>query len=379
MGRKRGSSSRKSRSKRSSSNTSTATSPTNTPASFAAAASEPPPSSVPEEPKNSQPDNTVSPEAGEAQDKEDSAPVAVEEELKVEADLDNKNVEEQPSEDAPVAAADRESLSPRTDAGQPEIPADATAKDELADNRQYNIDVKSAVEAFRCDTEDLLDDLYTYPEEDTNRPEADVDEQLQHDVGDEQVVASTQDPTSDSARAVEENTEQISDGSVQADTSGSQNLEDSEAVLLASDLENSIYRSVVNDRTVDELHAVENSQESESTEIHHENAADVVYSAINVASRSKESREYVVTPSAFATDSEPNVVAHVNQESAAHAFDADADAAAAMVSIMSDEVYAAARAGDMETSARSGGDSSANEWQMSESYVRVSQDLNSGK
>ncbi|PIA15410.1 hypothetical protein COEREDRAFT_81967 [Coemansia reversa NRRL 1564] len=360
-----------------SSNTSTATSPTNTPASFAAAVAEPPSGSIPEVPTSPQPD-AASPEAEEADDKENSVPETAETEPTVDTDLDSKNVEKQLSEDASVVAADCEPQSPRTDTGQPEISANATAESEAADNNQYNIDVKTAAATSRCDTEDLLDDLYIYTEENINHSEADVEEQPQRDAPEVQVVASTQNTTEDSTRVVEESTAHFSDSSVQEDKTGSLNLEDSEAVLLTSDLEDSIYRSVMNGLVTDEMHAIEKSQASESTEDSHENAADVVYSAISAASRSKASREYVVTPSAFATESEPSAIAYVNQESGAHAFDTEADAAEAVANIMSGEIYAAARAGDMEASARNVGDSSANDRQLSDSYVHVSQDLNSG-
>ncbi|KAJ2082222.1 hypothetical protein H4R24_001743 [Coemansia sp. RSA 988] len=368
MGRKRGSSNKKSRSKRSSTNTS----PTNTPASFTAAAIGPPPSSVSEESNNSQP-VTASLEAEETQNKEDGAPTATKVEPKAVADLDSEIVEEQPSEDVSTAAADGEALGPHTDDGQPEVLVDATAKDALVDSTQYNIDVASAVATSNCETEDLLDDIYTYGEDNTAHTETDMGEQPQLDACDEQVVVSRQNHTTDAAGAVRESTAQVSD------TLGSLNLEDSEAVLLASNLEDSIYRSAINDRITDEMHVVEKSQESESMKVDHENAASVVYSAINAVSLNKASREYVVTPSAFATDSEPSVVTHVNQESATNAFDGETEAAADMVNIMSSEIYAAARAGGMETSTKSGGASNYNDWQMSESYVHVSQDLNSGK
>ncbi|KAJ2388319.1 hypothetical protein H4S02_002928 [Coemansia sp. RSA 2611] len=341
MARKRGNSSKKSRSKRSSANTSSTTSPTPTPAPHLAAA-ETPVHMAADEPIEENPDSP--------------APAAKIQETADDIAEDGK----------PLLAPEHDTgAHPKTDDAQPDA-APETAEDnaseiEAVDGGKYSVDVLESMEIASCDTEDQLEDLYTRA--DTDPAQA----SKVSDVTDALPAEATSDPS------------HLVSGEPES-TSNSVNLEDSEAVLLASNLEDSIYRSETSDKIADEIHAIEKSDLLHTS---YEDEPEMIHHTDGIATSGNTSREYVITPSVFAAENEPDVVAHIRPESQATGDDATkventpaavaataeatAETSAAIASVLTSEIEAAAEAG--ERAAES----------MADSFLHVSKFLNDGK
>ncbi|KAJ2818328.1 hypothetical protein GGI24_005131, partial [Coemansia furcata] len=131
--------------------------------------------------------------------------------------------------------------------------------------------------------------------------------------------------------------------------SGSVNMEDSQAELLSSNMDHSMYRSTIDHGHSDELHALESG--SDDLACLADNSIDVVAAAAEL-SDSAVSRPYVISPGAFVKEDELEDVVHMRPVSAtelnvdAVAEHESADSgAAAVASIVSSLVEAAAAAG----------------------------------
>ncbi|KAJ2485270.1 hypothetical protein IWW37_005989 [Coemansia sp. RSA 2050] len=130
---------------------------------------------------------------------------------------------------------------------------------------------------------------------------------------------------------------------------GSVNMEDSQAELLSSDMDHSIYRSSINHSYSDDLHVLESG--SNDLAFIADDSIDVVAAAAEL-SGSAIARPYVISPSAFAKNDGLEDVVHIRPESATEqntkdaAVQESADGGAAEVaSIVSSLIEAAAAAG----------------------------------
>ncbi|KAJ2775280.1 hypothetical protein IWQ57_000480 [Coemansia nantahalensis] len=169
------------------------------------------------------------------------------------------------------------------------VPTDARSAD---GDEQYSVDVPSAVDSDQPATEDQLEDVYTC-------------------VGDSGVHTDNEDG------------EDLPEAAAPGDAAIAVNLEDSEAVLVASNLDDSMYFPPGGSGFVDEMHAIEKSHAA----VGPGNAAREEDGAAVPAGAESGSRAYVVTPSAFAPEEEPETIAHIRPESAANEQPGGAEAA----------------------------------------------------
>ncbi|KAJ2709468.1 hypothetical protein H4R19_004234 [Coemansia spiralis] len=158
---------------------------------------------------------------------------------------------------------------------------------------RYSVDVPSAVDDHQPSTEDQLEEVYT-------------------PIGDS------------SGHAGSETAEDLPEDAEPGDAAEPAELEDLETILLASNLEDSMYRPPASSSFVDEMHAIEESDVAEvpSSAAHEEDDAMVPVVAESA------SREYVVTPGAFAPVDEPETITYIRPESPASEQLGDAGAAA---------------------------------------------------
>ncbi|KAJ1749289.1 hypothetical protein LPJ79_003832 [Coemansia sp. RSA 1821] len=213
---------------------------------------------------------------------------------------------------------------------------------------KYNVSL--GVENIACDTEDQLDELYLHEDKDD-------------DLNDQASAEASQPEESALVHELQEPEKAPAN-------------DDSEAVLLASNLEDSMYRPESSGNIADEMHALEQSIESHAS---HEDEPEMVEVSESMAGIDT-SREYVVTPSAYVGENEPEEVTYLRPESQAAKPAASDDAAEpaatspadnnakaetedAVASVVANEVNAAAEAGDKAESS------------MAESYIHVSKYL----
>ncbi|KAJ1783951.1 hypothetical protein LPJ67_004537, partial [Coemansia sp. RSA 1938] len=189
---------------------------------------------------------------------------------------------------------------------QPAAPATSAdnASESGADGK-YNIGALDSVDAIACDTEDQLEELYTYVD---NSPTPTDDELAQ-------IIES-----SDIVRVEGTDSELLVDHNEPDNVQSSVDLEDSEAVLLASNLDDSIYKLETTAKIADEMYAIEQSEHNELAHSSHsdEDEPEMVQSADSVQSDSM-SRSYVVSPSVFVAEPEPECVEHIRPVSQAAA------------------------------------------------------------
>ncbi|KAJ1736105.1 hypothetical protein LPJ61_000155 [Coemansia biformis] len=206
-------------------------------------------------------------------------------------DLEDREEEEEDGEEATVSADGRSVDGAANGDGGSE---DAAATDRGATNgtEKYSVDVPSTTGGAQCDTEDQLEDIYTRADDHVERAQDADAEATPDDAG----LGSAAELT---------------------------DLEDSEAVLLASNLDDSMYHSHAGSSFVDEVHAIEESQH-----ISEPSSADHGDEAVEAeAAEEPAARKYVVTPSAFAAGDEPETIAHIRPPSAACDPPSDAEAA----------------------------------------------------
>ncbi|KAJ1815592.1 hypothetical protein LPJ56_004524, partial [Coemansia sp. RSA 2599] len=189
---------------------------------------------------------------------------------------------------------------------------------EKTEDGKYSVDVSdlAADVAEREATEDLLDDLISFSE-----PAAEPES------------AAKEDPSAEATPV--------------AAVAGSVNMEDSQAELLASNLDDSMYRSAMGDSAIDEVHALESSQEDlRASEIHENDILD------SIRSIESTDRKYVVTPTAFAAAKGAEEIDSRPESAANRAVDISADeaaSAAAQVQADAQQVEASADAGSVES------------------------------
>ncbi|KAJ2497434.1 hypothetical protein GGH96_005101 [Coemansia sp. RSA 1972] len=336
MARKRGNSSKKS--KRSSANTSVSTSPVSTPAAL-------PVESVPVIEENpDSPDqaggSVVADDVVEDQeadkdtpDQTDNTQVVGTEELVEQQQLDTEELVEQKLDLAdPTEQQQADVKEPKeqqqTDAEEPTeqqppvVPENSVNANSMADNEQpaapatsadngsessvdgkYNIGALDSVDAIACDTEGQLEELYTYVD-DSPTP---TDDELTQTIG-----------SSDIVRVEDTDNELLLDHNETDNTRSSVDLEDSEAVLLASNLDDSIYQPETTAKIADDMYAIEQSEHNELAHSSHsdEDEPEMVQSTESVQSDSM-SRSYVVSPSVFVAEPEPECVEHIRPVSQA--------------------------------------------------------------
>ncbi|KAJ2589476.1 hypothetical protein IWW49_002469 [Coemansia sp. RSA 1797] len=312
MARKRGNSSKKS--KRSSVNTSVSTSPVSTPTGL-------PVESVPVVEENpDSPDqaggSVVAADVVEDREADkdtadqtvvtqvvDAEESAEQQQLDTEEQLETK----EPTEQQPPAVSENSvNADSMADNEQPAAPATSAdnASESGADGK-YNIGALDSVDAIACDTEDQLEELYTYVD---NSPTPTDDELAQ-------IIES-----SDIVRVEGTDSELLVDHNEPDNVQSSVDLEDSEAVLLASNLDDSIYKLETTAKIADEMYAIEQSEHNELAHSSHsdEDEPEMVQSADSVQSDSM-SRSYVVSPSVFVAEPEPECVEHIRPVSQAAA------------------------------------------------------------
>ncbi|KAJ2182191.1 hypothetical protein GGF45_001026 [Coemansia sp. RSA 551] len=213
----------------------------------------------------------------------------------------------EPTEQQPPAVSENSvNADSMADNEQPAAPATSAdnASESGADGK-YNIGALDSVDAIACDTEDQLEELYTYVD---NSPTPTDDELAQ-------IIES-----SDSVRVEGTDSELLVDHNEPDNVQSSVDLEDSEAVLLASNLDDSIYKLETTAKIADEMYAIEQSEHNELAHSSHsdEDEPEMVQSADSVQSDSM-SRSYVVSPSVFVAEPEPECVEHIRPVSQAAA------------------------------------------------------------
>ncbi|KAJ2248165.1 hypothetical protein GGI13_004761 [Coemansia sp. RSA 455] len=194
----------------------------------------------------------------------------------------------------------------------------------LPDSGKYAVDVAAELTDSGADdsTEDQLEDPFVYAERNDDQHESVAEDSENH-----QLHMSDHAPMG----------------------SGSVNMEDSQAELLSSNMDHSMYHSTIDHSHSDELHALESGSDDLSCLADH--SADVVAAAAELSSNTAV-RPYVISPSAFAKEDESEDVVYLRPESAteptADAADVQESAdsgAAAVASIVSSLVEAVAAAG----------------------------------
>ncbi|KAJ2536671.1 hypothetical protein IWW43_000659 [Coemansia sp. RSA 1935] len=213
----------------------------------------------------------------------------------------------EPTEQQPPAVSENSvNADSMADNEQPAAPATSAdnASESGADGK-YNIGALDSVDAIACDTEDQLEELYTYVD---NSPTPTDDELAQ-------IIES-----SDIVRVEGTDSELLVDHNEPDNVQSSVDLEDSEAVLLASNLDDSIYKLETTAKIADEMYAIEQSEHNELAHSSHsdEDEPEMVQSADSVQSDSM-SRSYVVSPSVFVAEPEPECVEHIRPVSQAAA------------------------------------------------------------
>ncbi|KAJ2789910.1 hypothetical protein GGI18_002128 [Coemansia linderi] len=129
---------------------------------------------------------------------------------------------------------------------------------------------------------------------------------------------------------------------------GSVNMEDSQAELLSSDMDHSMYRSSINHSYSDDLHALESGRNDLS--LIADDSIDVVAAAAEL-SGSAIARPYVISPSAFTKEDESEDNVHIRPEPVAEqnagvvVQESANGGAAEVASIMSSLIEAAAAVG----------------------------------
>ncbi|KAJ2136801.1 hypothetical protein IW136_003767, partial [Coemansia sp. RSA 678] len=148
-------------------------------------------------------------------------------------------------------------------------------------------------------------ELYTY----VNNSPTPTDDELR------QIIES-----SDIVRVEDTDSELLLDHNEPDNIQSSVDLEDSEAVLLASNLDDSIYKLETTAKIADEMYAIEQSEHSELAHSSHsdEDEPEMVQSVDAVQSDSM-SRSYVVSPSVFVVEPVPECVEHIRPVSQAAA------------------------------------------------------------
>ncbi|KAJ2558090.1 hypothetical protein EV175_000964 [Coemansia sp. RSA 1933] len=298
MGRKRSGSTKKGRSRKGSSNNSrTATPASTTPASTSfsesAAGSTVSESSAYATPEPSSP--VVNKDTVGRLNKDDTENTPKEKESSSQAEMDEEN--------ADTGATDRISGS------------DKFKDAENGDNDQYDMGISLQSEAEAPSSEDQLDDLYIRTPRDTE--------------GDRQAIAagvSTKRPKSPSV-AIEGDesfvpTAKITEATANSNTDEqrSVNMEDSQAELLLSNLDDSMYRSAVKSMgssANDEVHSLESSaahRHSDGDDFEYNSAKNLESERLN----DSITRSYVITPGAFADEDESEVVTHIRHGTSKH-------------------------------------------------------------
>ncbi|KAJ1645119.1 hypothetical protein LPJ64_003268 [Coemansia asiatica] len=294
------SSSKKSRSKRSSRSASVSISPASTPAT-AATPTETPVSETVEETTEPQIN-----EGGEKSERNAQDQSVLEPSSQNDADTDAK--------DAAIEEAQEVSEEPAAENNEEK---DA----EKTEDNKYIVDI-SDLAAQREATEDLLDDLISFSEPAVEPESATKNHTPEEDEEEEEAT-----PTAVAAIA------------------NSVNMEDSQAELLASNLDDSMYRSAMNDSTIDELHVLESSQDMGTSEIHENDILD------SIRSIESTDRKYVVTPSAFVADKNAEEINSRPESAANDINDISADeaaSAAAEVQASKQQIEASADTGSAE-------------------------------
>ncbi|KAJ2848690.1 hypothetical protein J3B02_003902 [Coemansia erecta] len=299
------SSSKKSRSKRSSRSASVSISPASTPAT-AATPTETPVSETVEETTEPQIN-----EGGEKSERNAQDQSVLEPSSQNDADTDAK--------DAAIEEAQEVSEEPAAENNEEK---DA----EKTEDNKYIVDI-SDLAAQREATEDLLDDLISFSEP-AVEPES-----------------ATKNHTPEEDEEEEEEEEEEATPTAVAAIANSVNMEDSQAELLASNLDDSMYRSAMNDSTIDELHVLESSQDMGTSEIHENDILD------SIRSIESTDRKYVVTPSAFVADKNAEEINSRPESAANDINDISADeaaSAAAEVQASKQQIEASADTGSAE-------------------------------
>ncbi|KAJ2055625.1 hypothetical protein GGI17_006582 [Coemansia sp. S146] len=209
--------------------------------------------------------------------------------------------------------------------GDSEFTETAEASEQpLPDSGKYAVDVAAELtdSGANAATEDQLEDPFMYAERNDDQHES-----VAEDSGNRQPHMSDHAPMG----------------------SGSVNMEDSQAELLSSNMDHSMYHSTVDHSHSDELHALESG--SVDLACLADDSIDVVAAAAEL-SGSAVARPYVISPSAFVKEDESEDVVYLRPESVTEP-NADAvevqesadSGAAAVASIVSSLVEAAAAAG----------------------------------
>ncbi|KAJ1668491.1 hypothetical protein IW140_000323 [Coemansia sp. RSA 1813] len=321
MGRKRSGSTKKGRSRKGSSNNSKNATPASTPVS----------TSFPE----SSAASTVSASSAYATPEHSSSPIANENTVNQSGE---GSTDQQPSarsvgvtntENAPkekglqIETEDNENTNTANNA----LGSDESKGTERKDaDDEYNVEFSLASEAEAPSTEDQLEDLYLRALKDNDKKDQTTATSLSAERSKSPSVA-IEGGKSFIARARITETEDASG----VDAQGSVNMEDSQAELLSSNIEDSMYRSAISNAepsTNDEIHSLESSETLESSAVHtqnqrNKNVEEFEYMSAKGLETDKLNniinRSYAITPGAFADEDEgeSEVVTHIRPESVA--------------------------------------------------------------
>ncbi|KAI9501929.1 hypothetical protein BX070DRAFT_34406 [Coemansia spiralis] len=197
------------------------------------------------------------------------------------------------------------------------------------DDSTYKLHISLASEAEEQITEDQLDEQYLRVSA-NNDNEKNPATSLASAVGRPQMpsIAIEGDESFVLATQIATNDEEADLGILEEHTEDSVNMEDSQAEILSSNIYNSMYRSAATNEKVsaDEVHVLESSGVSEAANNAHnddlDDEEDLEYISTDKAEEEEPSdnsvlRSYVITPSAFADEKEPDVVTHIRAASAA--------------------------------------------------------------
>ncbi|KAI8319969.1 hypothetical protein GQ54DRAFT_298962 [Martensiomyces pterosporus] len=148
---------------------------------------------------------------------------------------------------------------------------------------------------------------------------------IQGEDGESATAPAANDMSAESSALLMEHEDSDSEGSTAADPADvtrSVNMEDSQAELLSSNLDDSMYRSSIHrSSNEDEVHVLESEHEQQQlltsvSEQDEEYLARNSDQGLDAGAEAEGARKYVVTPSAFAHEPEPEVVAHIRPASA---------------------------------------------------------------
>ncbi|KAJ1869749.1 hypothetical protein LPJ57_005477, partial [Coemansia sp. RSA 486] len=221
--------------------------------------------------------------------------------------------EEVEEEEDVLERVEEESANDQSVAEEQPVAEEQSAEPENIEDDKYNIDISDLAVGVteREATEDQLEDLISFSES----------------------IAEPEPAAKEEASA---------ETTPVADVANSVNMEDSQAELLASNLDDSMYQSAMSDSVMDEIHVLESSQEMSASEIHENDILD------SIRSIDSTDRKYVITPTAFVTDENAEEIDSRPQSAANNASASEGAAAVAEVQASAQQVKAAADAGSAE-------------------------------